>query len=342
MLGYATHDREPGRFQVEAGTLAQSDAIGSEWRGRVFMTPDPHPNFSFAPTFGLRDRDALLDDFEPTPLRLFDDGRAGVAFGATGGPATQWHRAGENVTFGGGPIHPKAEFTRLSATLWHTHLFFHGPNRELRALDVDFTRWTAFDGAGESLGTGPILSSNLMLNLPAAGPLRLDITNDNYFLRERKGAVMFRAWTDTTRIDASPPAFSSLNVQAADGQPLDTVPPGSEAWLMFGITDWHYPPGRGREYKPINLGATRVEYRVSGTIAWIALEPQLVIEDILDALTADRPSDGAVYRCRIPAVAGAKAIDVRITAEDAAQNRSEWTLEPAFVIDAPKKRSVRH
>jgi hypothetical protein len=224
--------------------------------------------------------------------------------------------------------------------LLFTHFFFHGPNREVRWGDMLSTRWAAFDGEDRSIGSGVMDSSNLMLLLPQAGPFRLELANDHYRAGTMRGLATYRAWFDMARADAMPPSFSALSVQNAAGEQLDTVPAGTDAWLLFGLTDWEFT-GRGRDHKAIPEGNTRVEYRVSGTTAWLPAEPQFLVQDMLPA---DRVSDGAVYRCRIPAGQFARAMDVRITAEDAAGNRMEYTLEPAFAVDSaiPRRRSARH
>jgi hypothetical protein len=269
-----------------------------------------------------------------------------VVSGIAAGPATQWHAPGSTVTLGGAPVHPKIEFSPISPTLFHVHFFFHGPNREVRWRDMLSTRWAAFDGAGESIGSGRMDSSNLMVELPKGGPFRLELTNDRYRAGEIRGLATYRAWSDTKRADPIPPSFSALSLQNAAGAQLDAAPAGSDAWLLFGLTDWQFVPA-GREHKPILTARTRVEYRVSGTAAWIAADPQFVVQDLIPAAPADRVSDGAVYRCRIPVELSAQAMDVRITAEDAAGNRMEYTLEPAFAVGdpippIPRRRAARH
>lgn len=347
-LGNAKHDRYSDRRVVEGTPHLFQNATGQLWTGHVFLTPDVHRTFGFSPTIGLHgpQGEIPVPDFDETPLRMFDDGRVAVASGIVAGPATQWHAAGATVTLGGAPVHPKIEFTPISPTLFHTHFLFHGPNRELRWRDLLSTRWAAFDGAGQSIGSGPLDNSNLMVELPSAGPFRLELMNDRYRAGAIQGLATYRAWSDTKRTDPIPPSFSALSVQDATGEQLDSVPAGTDAWLLFGLTDWQFTPA-GREHKSIPTGKTRVEYRVSGTSAWIAAQPQFIVEDLIPASPADRVSDGAVYRCRIPAARSGPAMDVRISAEDEAGNRMEYTLEPAFAVDGtapaiPRRRAARH
>jgi subtilisin family serine protease len=336
------HDRYPDRRVVE--TEAQLfETATAPWTGRLFLTPDVHRTYGFSPAFGLRGQDLGLEDFEDTPLRLFDDGRVAAASGIVPGPATQWHAAGATVILGSATVHPEIEFQRLGPTLFHASFFFHGPNREVRGRDIPATHWATFDGAGQSIAAGTMDGANLMVEVPT-GPFRLELTNDRYRVGTQQGKATFRAWSDMTRSDATPPSFSALSLQNAAGEQLDVVPAGTDAWLLFGITDWQLP--QKREHNPIAIASTRVDYRVSGTLAWIAADPQFIVEDLLPVAPADRESDGAVYRCRIPARYG-PSIDVRITARDEAGNRMEYTLEPAFAVDgavAPpgRRRAVGH
>ncbi|HEX7832101.1 MAG TPA: S8 family serine peptidase [Thermoanaerobaculia bacterium] len=344
-LANSKHDRYPGRRLVESWSHVFSNVAGKQWTGRVFMTADVHPTYGFSPAIGMRGTEGVLDDFEATPLRLFSDGRSAVVSGVTAGPATQWHQSGTTATFGGAPIHPEMEFIAISPTQLHANFFFYGPNRERRWRDIYSTRWAAFNGAGQNVGSGSLDSSNLLVTIPAAGALRLEITNDRSQVAGRPALATYRSWTDTTRFDSTPPSFSALSVQNAAGDQLDVVPVGTDAWLLFGLVDWHGDSDK-REHKAIRTDATRVEYRVSGSTTWIAAEPQFVVQDLL-AYSADRKSDGAVYRCRIPATNGASTMDVRITGEDAEGNRVEYTLEPAFAVsgaapDTDRRRAVRH
>ena len=346
-LGNTKHDRYPDRRVLETTRHLFAPAGGEVWSGRLFMTADVHPTYGFSPAVGLQGpQDQEIPYLEETPLRLSGDGRVAAADGIVAGPATQWHAPGAAVTLGGAPVHPAIDFTPIAPTEFHTFFVFRGPNREVRWRDLLSTRWAAFDGEGQSIGSGLVDSPDLRVHLPDAGPFRLELTNDGYRAGGIRGLATYRVWTDTTRGDAMPPSFSALSVQDAAGRQLDTVPGGTDAWLLFGITDWEFVPG-GRQHKPIRTASTRVEYRVSGTAAWIAAEPQFVVEDLLPVAPADRVSDGAVYRCRIPAAErAARSVDVRITAEDQAGNRMEYTLEPAFAVEGgvaiPRRRSVRH
>jgi Subtilase family len=345
-LGSTKHDRWIDRRVLESTAHAVAETRDPQWSGSLFLTPDVEETYGFSPSIGLGGLDyPPLDDFELTPVRLFPDGRAAVVPGSTPGPATQWHAPGSTITLGGGPVHPRIEFTPISPTMHHAHFFFHGPNGERRWRDMLHVQWEAFNGTGQSIGAGLMNSSNLMVTLPAAGPLRLDLRNSRPLAGGKHAVATYTAYIDTRRADAIAPAFTALSVQDAGGAQLEPVPPGREAWLLFGITDLH-GPSNGREHKPIVAGATHVQYRAAGTAAWIDARPELVVEDILTRVPAGRTSDGAVYRCRIPAVPNATAVDLRFFAEDAAGNRIEYTLEPAFAIgEAPgssRKRSVRH
>jgi Subtilase family len=342
-LGNAKHDRYPERSIVEATAHVTAPAPGDLWTGRVFMTRDVDPTYGFLPTVGLQGLDYEPPAFDETPLRLFGDGRVAVASGSVPGPAAQWHAPGSPVTLGGAPVHPEIEFHALTPMLFHAHFLFHGPNREIRWRDLLSTRWAASDPLGQSIGSGMMVDSNLLLVVPLPGPFELELRNDRYRAGAMRGVATYRAWPDTRRVDAHPPSFSALSVQSADGQQLDSVQAGSDAWLLFGIADWELTP-RGREHKAIPAAKTRVEYRVSGTAPWIAADPQFLVQDFSPG---NRVSDGAVYRCRIPAAPLAQAMDVRITAEDEAGNRMEYTLEPAFAVagsepGGPRRRSVRH
>jgi hypothetical protein len=341
-LAFMRHDRFADHSEFVWTAFATPDAASATWEGRLFLTADVDATYGFSPSIGLRAKNKILADFDPVPLRLFSE--RGIAFvpGVAPGPATQWHAPGSTLILGGGPIHPRIEFTPLTQTSFHANVFFHGANGERRWYDLLHTRWEMFDGAGVSTGSGVMEISNLQAQLPAPGPVRLELRND----RAKVGAIntraTYRAWFDTTKPDAMAPSFTALSVQNGAGAQVDALPFGSDASLLFGIVDEQFTT-RGRGYKTINLGATRVEYRVSGTSRWVGAQTRLVVDD--ESSPTGRKSDGAVYRSRIPALAGAQTVDVRITAEDAAGNKIEYTLEPAFAVKAstdPRGRAVRH
>jgi hypothetical protein len=344
-LGNAKHDRYPGRWVLESLTTAFRPVTGAEWRGNIYLTPDAHPNYGFSPSIGLRSQTpGALTEFDATPLRVVD-GRTGVFYGTVSSPGTQWISAGNLMTFGGGPLHPHADFAQISPTALHVHMFFHGPHRERRWRDGQFTRWESFSAEGTSTGTGGFQGPDALIPLRQPGLNHIEFRNQNHRVGNVDGRATLRISFDSTLDDGEAASFTGLNLRDANGDQVTDVEPGDEVWLWFGAADWVVNE-TGRHYKPIKLGATTTSYRVAGTSDWTPLDVDLVVEDIIDPSTAGRQSDGAIYRARIPAGADLPAgsrIDLQITIEDAAGNVSLFRLEPGLVAGTqqPSKRSRR-
>jgi hypothetical protein len=142
------------------------------------------------------------------------------------------------------------------------------------------------------------------------------------------------------RNDLVPPTLTSLRVENALGRVTESLPLNSAAALRFSAADLDY--WSDALAGPMKPESTRVWYRVSGAGAWQPLAVAFQGSDTGSFGTLGRVPAGDLYRADLTsATASAGAIDLRIEIEDARGNRASWTQSPAFVVTAPKRRSVR-
>jgi len=248
----------------------------------------------------------------------------------------------EEVTVAASPIFPLAFFGTTSGVRpeW-LRPGFTGPLGEWLPGATNATKWTLFgaDNAVRATGTIDVLTLG-------PGPIahpgdRFVATRDGLILsgHATRGELEVRFGSDEG--DLIPPTLTSLRIENGVGRITDRVLLGGNATLRFSAADLNYYADSQTRLLPTE--SVRAFYRATGTATWHELTP--IFEGTNDGSTTSlgHIPVGRIYRADLYAPAAMLgSYDLRIECEDAHSNHMSWTQTAAFVVVAPKVRSVRH
>jgi subtilisin family serine protease len=243
----------------------------------------------------------------------------------------------EEVHFGATAVFPLAFFGTTGGILdYRTVPGFHGPAGEWSQRATQGSAWTLYDAANAFKSGGTVAYGGGPAG--AAGE-RLVVVRDGMKVggMDTRGELEVHFGNDGN--DLVPPTLTSLRVVDGQGRIAASVPRNSGAALHFAAADIDYTlDNRTRAMKP---EATRAWYRASGAGTWLPLPVAFQRSDNGSFMTLGRMPAGDLYRVDLSSTtAGSGGVDLRVEIEDAAGNRSSWTLAPAFAVTAPKRRSA--
>ncbi|HEX6178748.1 MAG TPA: hypothetical protein VF057_10350, partial [Thermoanaerobaculia bacterium] len=257
----------------------------------------------------------------------------------------------EPIAIGEGPAHPTASIASFESQLFGS-INWSGPLGETRLYDAKRTTARLYDPAGNvvatfdgapsipGVGIGPSPGLQLFAPLPRPGAYILEASASSFRVAGRVARGTLRATLDTSKIDAMPPTITSLRIDDGSGRTTATIGMRSGASLMFSGVDV-----AGFGFGDLDRDRTAVHFRLhgQGDESWTPLAAHVVADDLDRGFVGFMPGvfpDGVLYRVDLSALPATMkgAVDVRITLADDAENTTTYTIEPALVIAAGRRR----
>jgi subtilisin family serine protease len=296
--------------------------------GRVFVSPDVHPSYSYGISFGAI-TDAVTQYTTPL-LRVINDKLVGSLL--------PWAYSGATYEFGLGPRFPFVSITPGIGTQrlnWLTDIV--GPLGEVRVIDRPSTTTTLFDAKGARLSTAGFSTS---VDLSAKAAFRVDLTNQGTLYPGVNKTTTVSMNLDSSRLDYIPPSLTTMMLLDGTGAVVTRLNPHGTGSLLFSAADFRLnDTASSRVYQPIGGDAMAVSYRYSGESSWRLLKATQVTEDATSGA-------GILYRVDLAAVANVAGglVDLKFDFADAAGNTTAVTMAPAFSVGPelpPRHRAER-
>lgn len=307
------------------------EGVGEEWDGTLLMTPEVADGYgSGIALLGFTDHPAIQPPLTTTVSPMLRRDAAGF-FVSRGyervHPALRTGAA--TLSFGAGAVHPHFVATATPSLIFG-ELEFVGDRQESRRVERMTSRYKVTDAAGAVVSSGPILQGSFLATLPSAGAYRTEFVTDDYALEGRTGTVALDVGFDTSRGNATPPAFTSFQILDRWGRPAASL--SGSGTLLFSVADFD----EHRTYERISEGRTAVFFRRRGSSAWVQLSAVQVAEESGDQETLGRLPAGAIFRVDLTdALFREGEIELVVEVFDRDGNRATLHVTPAFV-------SVKH
>jgi len=304
-------------------TLNATGAPETDWT--LGMNADVLAGYSLQTRFSMNADGRRM--YDSPPLSALSDRLATVT-------AAPWSYDGDTFTFGFGPNLP---VTRVSpSTRAVVNTIYIGQFGETRGADATTVQTTVTAGNAAPF---TVAGTNGSIDLSTRGPVRVDVTQRGLMSGAVARTTSLTMQLDTTRIDYSPPTFTSLTLLDANGRGTNRLEPHGGGTLRFSVTD--YVDGNG-VYQQIRPEATAAFYRVSGTSAWL---PLTVVQVAEDGTSSSNRGPGILYRADLRNAANVDRalVDIRIDATDVAGNSASVAVQPAFSVGAdvpPRHRAA--
>lgn len=320
---------EQGADYVYGGLLAVDtvDVTGPELDTGVFLAVRRDATFFEAPSIHLNFTDVGASRAElSTPPLSVVEGQIQVGWPSQVSPISYRSAGGDTLTFGASPVFVTNRSYNNSYgpnTIHFAPLFFGGL-REERFSDYDAGRYELYDEAGTLVAAAP-LSDVRSPREVAPGRYRLEISAENYFVRQQRGKVTLISRFDLGQTVADAPYLLSLRLLDARGKPSDAFRSGEAVRAVFSATVVAAEP-----HPPVDE-QTRVYVRRHGADVWTAVSVRNV------GTEASR----AIYEAdlRLATTVDSVAIDLRIEVAGRHGNAAELRLEPAFAVGAWQRRT---
>jgi subtilisin family serine protease len=298
-------------------TRPMSDTV---WNGRVFLTPDPDPNYSTGIVF-IASGDGSTH--YQTPRLHVEDGE--ITTSATGMP---WMYHGDVFVFGSGPRFATSTFSSSVLQKPLLAMDFFGPLGELRSSDRHLTVVSTYGSDGKLTGTAVNYPAHLDFFIKDR--YRVEATNDAMQFPDLPVQTKLILELDSTRSDYLPPTLTALFVVDQAGHAIRTMAPNGSATLYFSAADYRYAPAK--TYQPVRGDATAISYRYAGTTAWTPLSVTQMSEDVG---VQGRVGGGILYRADLTSIAAnvtSARVELKIDLADAAGNTSSLLMLPALTV----------
>jgi len=216
----------------------------------------------------------------------------------------------DEFVFGQSPIHWAGEFSNTATSIrlqlpYREHRFFYP--QMFDRLKYEPLSYAVFQGeapidAGELPQDGSVSPE---IPLPSKGAYTMEITYEQYRLRQHPGHARVTVTFDTSLEDKDPPALRFLNV-THEGVTTDILPVSGASEIRFGLED------------SSGLSSASLFYSYVGE--W----------NELPLTHAD-----SVYAAQVPLLPDGVYVSLRINAQDLAGNSLTYEITPAFQICDP-------
>ena len=248
---------------------------------------------------------------------------------------------GVPITFGGAPVFPFVRFDS-GADWWGALAYWNGPLGERLTTNTANASLAMYDSNGTKVGDGRVVIQ-YDGELPP-GRYRIESIDRNFVVAGVHATATFNGSIDTRNADNWLPIFTGLRVEDKNERQAAIVGRNAQARLLFSAADLVRNKIPYLLRVPPREEATRVEYRAHGGADWHSL-PVLIVARHYPTSVFLNGGVGTMYQVDLGALTSTLigAVDVRLSVEDLAGNRSELRLEPAFWIgDTGRRYSVRH
>jgi hypothetical protein len=321
----------------------------SEWKGRVFLTPDVDPlnatYVSFAPS---TDVPVPYDDpfLQPvaegqsayeTPFLHILNGQIEIVPFADSSLSTLPRFDTGAILFGAGPRLPLLRFFTSGPLFPPTMLaLFLGSHGETLATDQKKTHVVGFAENGTQVADFHFNPAQLKVITP--GRYTFEITDQWVQYPDLPQKLDVTLHVDSTQSDFLPPTLTSMYLVDSAGNAVRNARPHAATTLYFSAGDYSVVPGNGTQpYQQIRPEATALWYRYAGASAWTQLPATQVTEN---------PPNGTIYRADLTSVANVDwaRVDLKIDITDNAGNTTSTVMQPAFSVGSeypPRRHSAK-
>jgi subtilisin family serine protease len=337
-LAFPAASRSDRRIAVNAttpgsggGVTATSIVDEPVINGRVFVSPDVHPSYSYGIGFSAISDSAT--QYTTPLLRVINDKLVALTFAGL----LPWTYSGSSYEFGLAPTFAASQFLVSGGfTLrWATDMI--GPLGEVRVADREGTNTMFVDTKGLRVSGAGYLNT---VDVSVKGPYHLEATNNGKVYPGLNKTSVVTMDLDSTRTDYIPPVLTTMMMLDGSGALATRLVPHGSGSLLFSAADFA-PLGSGSSvYQPIRGDATAVSYRYAGETAWRPLTATQVTE--APAITGS----GILYRVDLASVANVASglVDLKFDLADLSGNTTSVTMAPAFSVGpelAPRHHASR-
>src|SRR5690606_17463093 len=183
---------------------------------------------------------------------------------------------------------------------------------------------------GTSIFSGNYIDDFTNYELPQTGILDLNFKNVNVNLGELSGTNTTRLLFDLSQDDFTPPTVQYLQFRNTDGKVTDHFATGEEGFVRLAAGDFHYNPDSELFYEYNEGNEVEFFYSLHNQEEWESLELTEYPEHCF------MPAFGDYYEASLEGVVipvENSWFDVKIICTDAAGNKQEQVVSPAFKVE---------
>jgi subtilisin family serine protease len=326
-----------GELSVVALEARPLDADSASWTPRAFLTKASGPDHAFGPLFLTSDTRGLIK--MQTPILRASERGVSTFTGRAPSPASVFVSPSEAVVAGSLPVHLRANLT-FDGTRAVLEGALHGTADERWASDSREMSCTVELPNGQVLPCLPsplVTAARFSIHLPIPGRYVVRTRTPRLTQLDTIGTLVNEF--DPEGADSTPPTLTSLALLQEGQTVRSTTTFASPLVLRFSAADFN---GTGnRTYQAVDTGTARVYVRRHGAESW-ALVPVVAIDEENGDADIGRDPIGVLFEADLSAATRIPgSVDLRLSIEDAAGNRTDWVLEPALEITGGRRHPLR-
>lgn len=300
------------KLYPEKGFLNQN-----QWSGSLLINPSNEKDYYYT-TFITGDIPTTQAWFETDIFRTSGDS---ISCFSASAPAFDLFVSPNNGTlnFGNGAVFPNSNFWSIltsSGFQINCSTNMQGQLNEVRYADNQNNQYQLLDDQDTQIISGTV--TNLQPFNVKSGKYKFIIKNNNYLVDGFPGLGTLTAGFDLSVRRTVPAAITSLKILNAKGFPVSRFKKGEKGKITFTTVSENF-------YWNINLDSTKIFLRKNGGKEW----KELVITDTLLDL-----AKGVFLKADIGEFTNydSSKIDLKIVVMNNHKNKTEWVLEPAFLV----------
>lgn len=301
---------------VSLSTSVFSTVRDNNWNGTFYFSPSAGNDYFFAPFI---DSDRELYSFYNIGL-LINSGDSLKCVNLLAPYAYEYFSPNNGtMSFGDGAIFPYSLFAAKKIPTGYEltcQTFLLGQLNETRRSAMANSNCKILDEQNN------IVASNNLYNFNTAtvksGKYKFTALNENYPVNGVVGKGTYNADFDLTSNSTVPPTFTSFRILNKQGVAVSKLVKGESGSISFSAASEN-------DYKNIDTTKTKIFARKSGTVDWIELN--LTIKKMISG-------KGILYTADLGTLTNSDSskVDIRIEVQNNYKNKTEWILEPAFIV----------
>ncbi|MDP4174568.1 MAG: S8 family serine peptidase [Bacteroidota bacterium] len=281
------------------------------WKGQIYLMPDVDSTYGFTTAIHCYKKGSYDDNWETGPFRTSSDGNILIFNGMYS------TKSGSETNFGDGPIiYPWSKWSIYSDDVnKYFDVYGRGKLNEQRFFDDYHSTYTVYDKQNKIVLQGT-LHDNKPFNI-GSGPFREEIVSDYYTVAGRHGHEKIK-FDLTLAANSLPPAITQFHINNSSGAPVTILKKGEKAQIVFSV--------KSINGVPIDTVNTKIFVKRSGAQTWNEIS------------VSERNNDntyGIVNTCELGKYtdSDSSGFDIKITIQDNDKRTTEFTMEPAFVVE---------
>jgi hypothetical protein len=280
------------------------------WSGKVFITPDPHPQEEFAFALGNVFDGATANSYFTTNFFTNEGGKLGHNLVAPPSPDIFFAAPGQTLVYGRGAIFPQAWSDAFN-------MHYYGQQEEIRMDDYQKSTYELYNASGTLLSSG--LQPQLTAAIIPKAPVKIIYRNNNYKVNNLPGIgtlTTVRGYVGSYWLRC--PNITSLQIRNHLDVPSEMIENGAGNSIRFSFDD-----------QQLVQSSVKLFLKGNGQSTWVEVPYTSVGQT---AFNLPDPA-GSLYKadlCQLPFPVG--AVDLKLSASDTEGNSTEWVLQPAFVL----------